>query len=334
MSRKPGCHLTYEERCQIYALLQNGVSKRAIGRQLAVTHSSIVREIQRNSSQRGYRYKHAHEYARERRISATNTVPRKMNGQNIILILTMLFETQASPQQISGRLRNLHGINISHESIYRFIWANKRTGGSLYLNLRHQAKKYNKRGSKKAGRGLIPNRIDIDQRPSIVERKERFGDFELDTIIGANHKGAIVSSVDRASKLTRLRKIARATAQNVQSSLYQMLQDFAKEGLIHTCTADNGKEFSWHEKIASDLGCSFFFAKPYHAWERGLNEHTNGLVRQYFPKGTDFTILTDVQVADVERRLNNRPRKILNFKTPTEVFESFYAASSSGAFRC
>lgn len=312
-------HLTYEERCQISTYLQNGFLRSDIAMLLGRDPSVISREVKRNSGLRGYRVKQAHEKAQERRSKASST-PKKMTPAVVHLIKEMLQETDSSPQQIAGRLEKQYGIKVSHESIYLHIWADKKAGGQLYLHLRHRGKKYNKRSGKKAGRGLIPNRVDIDQRPAIVEKKERFGDFELDTIVGANHKGAIVSIVDRASKCAYLVLVPQAKAENIHRAVCKRLHLLAKKGLVQTYTADNGKEFSGHEKIVKDLGGAFYFAKPYHSWERGLNEHTNGLVRQYFPKGTEFTKLTQDEVDAVETKLNNRPRKILSFKTPNEVF--------------
>lgn len=332
MAYKPGSHLTYELRCQIFAYLKSGFSKRGIARLLGCSHSTIVREVQRNGDQRGYRIQRAQNIAQKRRLIASSAL-RKITPKNIELIKTLLEDTQPSPVQLSGQLKDKYGINISHETIYKFIWKDKESGGDLYKHLRRRAKKYNKRSGKAAGRGLIPNRVDIDQRPLIVEKKERFGDFELDTIVGANHRGAIVSIVDRASKYTYLTLVPQATAENIRVVMSQRLNLLSQKSLIQTYTADNGKEFSSHEKIVEELGGSFYFAKPYHSWERGLNEHTNGLVRQYFPKGTEFTILTHKEVAEVERRLNNRPRKILNFKTPAEVFSLLTGLTPSGAFQ-
>ena len=312
-------HLTYEERCQIEALLQAGKSRRAIARQMGVSHWTVIREVNRNISQRGYRHKHAHGRACERRNQASSS-PNKMTEENITLIIQMLSHTDASPEQISGRLKLEHNIHISHENIYRFIWDDKHQGGKLYEHLRHRAKKYNKRKGKKAGRGLIPNRVDIDKRPAIVEKKKRLGDFELDTIVGANHQGAILSVVDRASKFTFLHPLKKASAKAVTDAMSKRLHCLKDHGLIKTFTADNGKEFSDHQSVVELLGGRFFFAKPYHSWERGLNEHTNGLVRQYLPKGTSFGNLKSQQVKSIEYKLNNRPRKILKFKTPAEVF--------------
>lgn len=329
MAKRSFSHLTYEKRCQIYAHLKSGKSKRAISQLINCSHSTIVREMRRNSSQRGYRIKHAQNAAESRRHQASSK-PKKLTNDTIERIKEMLIETQSSPEQIAGRLARKHQTKISPESIYKFIWKDKQQGGTLYKHLRHQAKKYNKRSGKNAGRGLIPNRVDIEQRPEIVNKKERFGDFELDTIVGSNHQGAIVSIVDRASKYTYLDLVPRGTAEAIQSSICKKLHLLSQQSLIHTYTSDNGKEFSAHEKIVEELGGAFYFAKPYHSWERGLNEHTNGLVRQYFPKGTDFTKLTQEEVADVERKINHRPRKILTFQTPAEVFSSLTGLDPGG----
>lgn len=335
MTKESFNHLTYEERCHIYVLLKRGISIRAIGREIKRPHTTVSREIARNKSLKGYRMKHAQEKAEKRRCVASS-IPRKLTADVISLIKEMLLDVQASPEQIRGRLKTVHQISISHESIYRFIWKDKKAGGDLYKHLRQRAKKRNKRSGKNAGRGLIPNRVDIDQRPKIVEEKTRIGDFELDTIVGANHRGAIVSIVDRASKYTYLALLPKGTAEGVLGALCQKLHHLAdKRALIHTFTSDNGKEFAAHEKIVERLGGAFYFATPYHSWERGLNEHTNGLVRQYFPKGTDFTTLTQEKVAVVERKINNRPRKVLDYLTPAEAFFKLTSIDpGGGALQC
>ena len=332
MTRRTGSHLTYEERCHIYAYLKSGKSKRQISILIGCSHTTINKEIRRNTGKRGYRNDQADKRAINRRAAASST-PKKMALDVIKLVLDFLNDTQASPEQIAGRLSQNHQIDISHETIYKLIWKDKREGGTLYLHLRHRAKKYNKRYGKKAGRGLIPNRKDISDRPAIVERKERVGDLELDTISGAQHQGAIVSSVDRATKVTLLGLIRQNTAEKLENSLCKSHQFLKDNGLILTMTSDNGKEFAGHERIVERLGGDFYFATPYHSWERGLNEHTNGLVRQYFPKGTDFTILTQEQVDEVARKLNSRPRKILNFATPAEVFLRMTGLHLSGTFQ-
>jgi IS30 family transposase len=310
-------HITLEERCQIYALKKQGVKQKEIAETLARSASCISKELRRNKNQQGYHYELAHKKAVKRRTKASKTSGKKLTPA-MQKLLAPYIKKQWSPVQISGRLKVEHKISISHELIYQHIWADKKAGGSLYTHLRHRGKKYNKRSGKNAGRGLIPNRKDIAERPSIVEQKVRIGDFEIDTIIGKNHKGAIVSLVDRASKYTKLIKVERRTAAEVSEAIQQIMANI--KHLVLTMTADNGKEFSHHLDFGKALGADVYFARPYRSCDRGLNEHTNGLVRQYFPKKTDFGNIDQVDVAWVEKNLNSRPRKSLNFNTPEEVF--------------
>ena len=312
-------HLTYEQRCQIYALLQSAHSQADIARQLGVTRSTVSRELARNAGARGYRFKQAHAKASQRRQQASNR-PRKMTPDVVALIERIMTQEQWSPEQIAGRLAKEGIVSIRHETIYRHVWEDKKDGGNLYLHLRHNGKKYNKRKSRNSGRGLIQGRVDIDQRPAIVAAKNRIGDWEADTIIGAKHKGAVMSHVERKSKYTKLAKLPDKTANSVVKASRRVLLPLAHR--VETITYDNGKEFAAHAEIASSLGALSFFAKPYHAWERGLNEHTNGLVRQYFQKGSDLSILSHADVQRVEDKLNSRPRKILGYQTPREVFSN------------
>lgn len=310
-------HLTRDQRCQIYILKVRGDSIKEIAEALTVNRSTIYREVKRNSGMRGYRYKQANEKAKER-WQKSHGGKRKMISPTIAVIEEKL-GLQWSPEQISGWLKKeQYEYGVSHETIYQHIWSNKRQGGLLYKELRHSGKKYNKRSKNAAGRGCIPNRVDIDERPEIVEGKTRLGDWELDTIIGSGKKEAIVSMVDRASKLTKLAKVSQKTANEVGSALVERLDPIKQ--FVLTLTADNGKEFAYHKQVSQSLETSFYFAKPYHSWERGLNEHTNGLVRQYLPKGKCFSQLTKEDLMEIEILLNNRPRKVLNFMTPLEVF--------------
>src|SRR5271154_7455285 len=310
-------HLTCEQRCQIYGLLQSGHSQAHIARQIGVDPSTINRELVRNTGARGHRFKQTHEEASQRRKEASDK-PRKMTPDLVELIEEKLTREQWSPDQISGRLAKDGVAFISHERIYQHVWKDKKDGGALHLHLRHSGKKYNKRKGKTSGRGLIPNRVDIDQRPSIVAAKSRIGDWEADTIIGAGHQGAIMSHVERKSKYTKLAKLPDNSANSVVKASRRILLPLASR--VETITYDNGKEFASHAEIVAALGAKSYFAKPYHSWERGLNEHTNGLVRQYFPKGTDFSTLSNADVQRVENKLNSRPRKILGYQTPREVF--------------
>ena len=309
-------HLTYPERCQIFALKSSGESIAQIATILSVSRWTVYRELDRNQENARYHYNRAHIQALERRSKASSR-PRKMTPEMVVLIEERL-RWQWSPEQISGRLRRDGKSGVSHETIYKHIRKDRAHGGELYRELRHRGKKYNRRGCGKAGRGCIPGRIDISERPSIVEEKKRIGDWEIDTIIGSEHRGVIVSMVERRSKLTLLKKVGRKTSQEVGLALTSRLGEVKEQVL--TITADNGKEFANHMEIGQELDAKVFFARPYHSWERGLNEHTNGLVRQYLPKHERLDFVSNGTIALVEERLNNRPRKVLQFRTPIEVF--------------
>jgi IS30 family transposase len=308
-------HLTREQRCQIAILKATGFTQNQIAEKLAVSASSISRELKRNQSKSSYEFHEADVAAQTRRWKAS-TRPRKMTTEIIEKIERYLKEDW-SPEQISGRL-TLEGIRISHERIYQHVWADKKNWGALYKHLRHHGIKYNKRSAGKAGRGCIQNRVDIREPPEIVNTKSRLGDWEGDTIIGAKHQGAILSYVDRKSKFTILEKLSDKTAENVINATIKRFSKF--KSLTHTITYDNGQEFSGHQRISKEIGASCYFATPYHSWERGLNEHTNGLVRQYIPKSSNLRLVTDQKIKEVEERLNNRPRKVLDYRTPKEVF--------------
>jgi IS30 family transposase len=312
-----GKHLGYEQRYEIYALAQRGLTQEAIAQQIGSTQSVVSRELKRNRGRRGYRYKQAQAKADERRHVA-NAVPSKMTPDVIAVIKQMLRDEQLSPEQISGWMWETEDTHVSHECIYQHIYADQRRGGTLYKHLRRTGKKYNKRKGKTSGRGLIPNRIDISQRPAIVAERSRIGDWEADTIVGAAHQGAILSLVERVSKYTLLHKLDHATSDKTGAAMIAKMRPHKNK--VHTITSDNGKEFAGHQRVAKRLDTGFYFATPYHAWERGLNENTNGLVRQYFPKGSSFANVTAEEVERVQNLLNSRPRKMLGFQSPNEVF--------------
>ena len=315
-------HLTQDERCQIHALMRRGFSQRAIGDDLGVSQGTISREVSRNKGKRGYRFKQAQEFAARRR-SAGSKHATVLTPALLAIAESMLVGEQWSPEQIAGRLARAHGMQVSAESLYSHIWRDKRKGGTLYTHLRHGGKKRNKRSGKNSGRGMIPGRVDIKERPKIVETKARLGDWELDSIIGAKHQGSITSMVERKSKLVKLALQKGPTANATRKSILNRRKSIKQHVL--TLTSDNGKEFAEHAKISRALGSGFYFATPYHSWERGLNEHTNGLVRQYFPKQLDFATLTNADVQRVEDLLNNRPRKVLGYRSPNEVFTQLTA---------
>ena len=218
---------------------------------------------------------------------------------------------QWSPEQISGHAA------ISPETVYQRVYADKQAGGLLWKNLRCQ-KKRKKRYGKMDRRGNIPNRQFIEDRPAIVDERKRIGDWEADTVIGKNHKQAIVSIVERKTGFALIRKVERKTAQAVSQAMIELLKPYRSQ--VHTITSDNGKEFASHEEIGKKLKADFYFAHPFASWERGTNENTNGLIRQYFPKNRDFTTITQKEIDTAMDRLNNRPRKRLGFQTPSQVF--------------
>lgn len=306
--------LTREQRYQLYALMQAESEQTKIAQILEVHRSTISRELKRNKGKRGYRPKQADEKTNKRR--AINHKVVKLNEEMKEFIEEKIRE-QWSPEQISGWQKLHHIVSLSHERIYQYIWEDKQKGGDLWMNLRQSKKKRKKRYGKKDRRGSIPNRVSIEERPGIVETKERVGDWEIDLVIGKDHKGALVSIVERKTKYTLIRKIDTKEEENVTSATINMLSPH--RAAMYTLTCDNGKEFSGHEKIAASLDAKVYFAHPYRACERALNENTNGLIRQYFPKKTDLRYVTEEHVNIVMDKLNNRPRKTLTFKTPKEM---------------
>jgi transposase, IS30 family len=305
--------LTRDQRYQIYALLKAGQNQTEIAAIVACHKSTISRELRRNLGCKGYRPLQAQTLAQGRRYKSH---PSRVGEQTWTQVELLLLR-QWSPEQIAGRLRLEHKPAVSHEWIYHHIYADKQRGGKLYRQLRSQ-KKQRKRYGGHARRPHIPNRISIEQRPAVVAAKSRLGDWEADTIIGARHKGAILSCTERKSKLTLLRKLERKGAAEVERNFIDLLRPCA--GQVHTITVDNGSEFSHHQRIAAQLETDIYFAHPYASWERGLNENTNGLIRQYFPKKSDFAKISQDHVRSVAARLNNRPRKTLGYRTPNEVF--------------
>jgi transposase, IS30 family len=304
--------LTREQRYHLYGLMKAGLNQTRIAAKLVCHKSTISRELRRNRGEKGYRPYQADELAYGRQCEAYRSRIAWQTWQQV----ERLLKQDWSPEQISGRLKLQNQPSVSHESIYLYIYADKRRGGTLHQHLRSQ-KKQRKRYSGYIRRGQIPNRTSIDKRPQIVASKGRFGDWEADTIIGARHKRGILSAVERKSKLTRLRQLQTKAAAEMKDASVALLGPLA--GRVHTITVDNGKEFCEHEQIALGLQARIYFAHPYASWERGLNENTNGLVRQYFPKKYDFARITDQNLQQVEDLLNNRPRKTLGYRTPNEV---------------
>ena len=298
--------LTQTQRYQISALLKIGHYQAEIAKTIGVHKSTISREIKRNRGKRGYRPKQAHQLAVARRDKAKS----RITAEDWELI-EGLVGLDWSPEQISDYCREEQALKISHEWIYQYIYRDKSGGGSLWKHLRCRKKRRKRYGSYEK-RGQIPNRTLIDERPQVVMERSRLGDWEADTIIGKGKKGAIVTLVDRKSRYLRMGMVNQRTKEAVKEMIISLLAGYP----VHTITCDNGKEFADHEEIARVLDTEVYFAHPYSSWERGTNENTNGLIRQYIPKNTNFSELGTEDILFAENRLNTRPRKCLSFNSP------------------
>lgn len=312
-------HLTEDERYQIDDHLRENYSQADIAKMLGRSPSTLSRELRRNKGERGWRPRQAQLKATGRLVTRGSSNVKRASKSAWEYAKKHLQDDQWSPEQIAGRLALEELETISHETIYQRILEDKNAGGELYTHLRCKKKRKKRYGSATSSRGAIPNRVDIDQRPAIVDGRKRMGDWEGDTIIGAHDGGAVIASmVERKSRYTYLAKSKDKTTTAVINSINQQMLPVAD--LVLTITLDNGKEFSKHEMLSNRLNADIYFAKPYHSWERGLNENTNGLVRQYFPKRIPFDRITEHDLQRVAKKINNRPRKCLDYKTPFEVF--------------
>lgn len=310
-------HLTLEQRYKIETLIEEGRSNIYIAKKLNVSKSTIGREIKRNQDQRNKVYKPA--LAQEKAQKRHKEKPKNVHFTNEIRDHVVEYlGRDYSPEQIVGRSAILEVDCVSAERIYQFIWANKKKGGELFKHLRSRGKRYQSRGNTNNKRGNIPGKVHISQRPAIVDEKKRFGDLEVDLIIGKDHKGALVTINDRATGMLKMTKIDSKESAVVQQAIIGLLQDWKIH--LHTITSDNGKEFAGHIEIAKQLDIDYYFATPYHSWERGANENLNGLVRQYFPKGSSFVDIEPEKVIEIQNKLNDRPRKRFGYKSPNEVF--------------
>ncbi|MEY8204403.1 MAG: IS30 family transposase [Bermanella sp.] len=228
-----------------------------------------------------------------------------------------------SPEQISGWLQEEKDLKISYETIYQYIRADRQSGGTLFNYLRRKGKAYQHRSKSQAGRGHIKNRVSIDERPPEVDEKERVGDWEIDLVIGKGHSGALLTIVERKTSFTVSTRINNKRAETVTAATITLLTPF-KDAVL-TITADNGKEFAYHEEMTEALGAKVYFADPYCSWQRGLNENTNGLLREYWPKKTDLKKVSKREVRSVIVQLNNRPRKKLDYQTPAKLMAEHMA---------
>lgn len=308
--------LNATERRLLAEYHQQGLSAGEIGRRLLRHKSTICRELKRNGQADGYCAQAAQTQAQARRRKPRSKLDDDAQLRDIVLLRLVNWW---SPEQIAGRLTNVdnNGFSISYASIYRWIARSPdRRHWESFLRL----------GKRRPGpetRGKIPARADIAGRPAIVDERGRFGDWEGDTIVGKQRLSGLVTLVDRKSGFALIGKVNRLKARNVGQAIERRLKPLPA-GLRHTSTFDNGKEFSDHERVAKATGIDIYFARPYHAWERGCNENFNGLVRQFFPKGTDFRHISPQEVARANNLLNDRPRKRFGYKTPREVLARYH----------
>jgi IS30 family transposase len=302
-------HLNQAERYQIHALMKAGHDQSQIAKLLDRHKSTISRELSRNTGSRGYRPKQACEMSADRAQNSrnANTVEPWVKDE-----VNAFLRVQWSPEQIASQLP------ISHETVYQYLYDDKAQGGTLWKHLRCQKQKRERYAGGRDRRGKIPNRRPLSERPLHIEARSQVGHWECDTVIGANHKGGVVTMVERKSGYTVMAKVFHKTCELVNSAIVDKLQPLAAR--VKALTFDNGKEFAGHGYIDEQLQSTAYLARPFASWERGSNENLNGLLRQYVPKTRAISTVTDEEIRMIQNRLNNRPRKRLEFKTPSEGF--------------
>lgn len=310
-------HITIEQRYQIEAYLKANVSKDLIADELGVHRSSIFREINRNKSSKGvYLAKKANETSLERK---DRFIAKRSFDANCQKKIETYLNEQWSPKQIVGYCKRKGIPMVSHERIYQFIREDKENGGDLYLNCRHKLKKRKRPVGKHYP---IANRVSIEERPEIVDNKERFGDWEMDTIIGANQQGAILTLTERLTNFVFILKLDLGkNAKALKDVINKTLMPYKE--FVHTITTDNGAEFAEHLAIKEVLKSTVYFAHPYCSWEKGSIEHANKLIRQYIPKENNLNLYPQSQLDDIQHKLNRRPREKLDFESPKEKFFKF-----------
>ena len=320
-------HLTREQRYTISVMHREGCSQKMIARAIGKDKSVVSRELKRNAHPKGkYSFAYAQQAADMRKERMKR--PRKLFAWLKNEIIGMI-RMDWSPQQIEGRFKHENKPSVSHQTIYQLIHQDREHGGTLYKHTRHKLKKRNRQAGKKIP---IKNRVSIDHRPEIVDTKERLGDWEIDTIVGENNKGAIVTMVERKTAFMMMEKLEHGkNADELAKTVIRMLTAYIHN--VHSITGDNGTEFAGHQTIAKKLKTKFFFTHPYSSWEKGLIENTNKLIRQYIPKKTNFDDINQQQIKKIQYKINSRPRKNLMFNSPKEIF-FLNLQNNKVAFRC
>ena len=320
----PYTHLTQQERYVISHLTCAGFSLREIARRINRHHTTVSRELNRNGPENDctiYWYHWTHPKTLKRRHKARHH--RRRSNQHLVNYVKRKLKDDWPPEVIAQKLKTDYPdddkMRISHETIYRWIYLDAKEGGTLYRHLRRRRKKRRRQKRYGSGRRFIPGRVSIAERPAIVDSRQRFGDWEGDTIEGKKSTGYMATHVERKSRYLIAAKLKNKRAETVTIRSRKAFRRIPKK-LRKTLTVDNGKEFSGFKELEEKTGLTVYFADPYSAWQRGTNENTNGLLRQYFPKGTDFRTVTEKDLAFAVKKLNHRPRKCLSYRTPHEVF--------------
>ena len=322
----PQAQLTMDERYVITHLHQAGFKPADIARRLGRHRATVGRELARNRDRYGgYHYDSAQRLAEQRRSGASSRY--KLDDGPLGDAVRDRLRQRWSPEQIVGRLQREHprdpAMRVTHETIYRWVYRQHVLGERWHEQLRRRRPRRRRRivGERRETRGQIPGRVGIEHRPAVVASRGRFGDWESDTVEGAKASGLLVTHVERKSRYLRLGKLADKRAATLSRVSQATLADLPAK-LRRTLTADNGKEFADFKTMQQGLRMKVYFANPHAPWEPGVNENTNGLLRDYFPKGSDFSAITPARLANVQRMLNNRPRKCLNYRTPIEVLNA------------
>lgn len=320
-------HLTFNDRFYIEKRLAANAYHHEIAHELGVHLSTIRREIRRNTDPEFnglYSARKAQYLSIKRRSAASVGKAFRQLTPEIKTHIAERLAVHTSPEVISGELRNTKEISPSKNTIYRYIQQDKDDGGALYRLLPHRGKPY-KRQNTKSTRVAITDRIGIEERPSIADEKQEPGHFEIDTIFGKDQNSFLLTVVDKATKFLIIRKLSDKRAETVVDAFRDIQNNTFCE--FKTIVSDNGGEFAGHKEIEKITGANFYFANPYHSWERGLNEHMNGLIRRFYPKGTDFNQVSEAEIAKLEHILNARGRKSLGYKSPNSVFMEYLMAA-------
>lgn len=309
-------HLSDETRCDIYELKVKGFGIREIAEKVGRDKGTVSRELRRNKGLRGYRPSQAHRMASER--LQVRRGGRRVEETTWQAAAAVIKHQQYSPEQAAGHCVAVGLGTISHETIYRRIYADKQAGGTLWRHLRCGKKRRKRYGSGRTRRGQIPNRRGIEERDPSAEDRATIGHWEGDLVLGKNQKYVIVTLVERRSGYAITRRVRSKNAHAVAAAIIEALTPYKK--LVRSITFDNGLEFAQHEQMSKLLEANVFFATPYSSWQRGTNENYNGLLRQYFPKGSCFSNISASQLARVEKKINTRPRKRFAWSTPHAIF--------------